>query len=168
MNFKSLFSNTDGTTRPFFDQQSTNSEIDYSNPCDAIDLIGEDIKKWTTEFLEAVTKNCGKKSCFTPTDGALKDIETNKKWHKRNLEWIKKSNESLDKLIARFKTAQKCKYCIVVTSSEDDRCKVDDTWFTWLYQGVVSNFSLIVIVEIANQSDFEIKSGKLDGPQIKQ
>ena len=75
------------------------------------------------------------------------------KWHKRNVEWIQKSNESLDKLIARFKTAQKCKYCIVVTSSEDDRCNVDDTWFTWLYQGVVSNFNLIVIVEIANQSD---------------
>ena len=139
--FKSFFSNTDGTTRPFFDQQSTNSEIDYSNPCDAIDLIGEDIKKWTTEFLEAVTKNCGKKSCFTPTDGALKDIETNKKWHKRNVEWIQKSNESLDKLIARFKTAQKCKYCIVVTSSKDDLCTFPGT----VYSGMVSNCFLIMI-----------------------
>ena len=132
------FSNTDGTARPFFDQQGTNSEIDYSNPCDAIELIGEDIKKWTAEFIEAVTKNCGKKSCYTPIDGALKNIETHKKWHKRNLEWIKKTNESLDKLIARFKTAQKCKYCIVVTSSKDDLCNFPGT----VYSGMISNCDL--------------------------
>ena len=109
------------------DQQGSNIELDYSTPCNAIELIGQDIKNWTTEFLESVTKYCGKKTCYTPTDGALKNIVTHKKWHKRNLEWIQKSNEKLDQLISRFKTVQKCEYCIVVTSSPSHHCRFPGT-----------------------------------------
>ena len=58
---------------------------------------------------------------------ALKNIVTHKKWHKRNLEWIQKSNEKLDQLISRFKTVQKCEYSIAVTSSPSHHCRFPGT-----------------------------------------
>ena len=55
---------------------------------------------------------------FTPF-GALKGIEVNKKWNKRTLQFVKQTNQKIDKLVTKFKNAQQCKYSIKVTSSAD-------------------------------------------------
>ena len=102
---------------------ATKNQIDPSKPCDAIDALANDIKQWTMNFIEGVARPCGKNlaatSCYSPPGGALKGQKINKKWHKRTLEFVKQTNQRVDKLVTKFKNAQQCKYCIRVTSSAD-------------------------------------------------
>ena len=102
---------------------ATKNKIDPSKPCDAIDALANDIKQWTMNFIEGVARPCGKNlaktSCYSPPGGALKGQEINKRWHKRTLQFVKQTNERVDKLVTKFKNSQQCKYCIRVTSSAD-------------------------------------------------
>ena len=107
---------------------ATKNNIDPSKPCDAIDALANDIKQWTMNFIEGVARPCGKNlaktSCYSPPGGALKGQEINKKWHKRTLQFVKQTNQRVDKIVTKFKNSQQCKYCIRVTSSADPNlCK---------------------------------------------
>ena len=109
-------------TYPYLDGtylSATKSAIDPSRPCDAIDILANDLKQWTMNFIEGAARPCSKTSCYSPPTGALRGQEINKKWHKRTLQFVRQTNQKIEKLAAKFKDAQKCEYCIRVTSSED-------------------------------------------------
>ena len=116
----------DKVTYPYLDGTflaSTKTRIDTSRPCDAIDALANDIKQWTMNFIGGALKPCSKKSCYSPPFGALRGLEVNKKWHKRNLQLVKQTMQRVERLVTKFKNASECKYCIVVTSSEhQDLC----------------------------------------------
>ena len=116
------FSSNDKLTYPYLDGTyltASKNVIDASRPCDAIDALANDIRQWTMNFIEGVAKPCSKTSCYSPPTGALKGQEINKKWHKRTLQFVKQTNQKIDKLVTKFKNTQQCKYCIRVTSSAD-------------------------------------------------
>ena len=116
------FSGNDKLTYPYLDGTyltASKTDIDTSRPCDAIDALANDIKQWTMNFIEGAARPCSKTSCYSPPTGALKGQEVNKKWNKRTLQFVKQTNQKIEKLVAKFKNAQQCKYCIRVTSSAD-------------------------------------------------
>lgn len=65
------------------------SVIDPIQTCEAVDLIEKDFKNWAKFFVEAAVKKCKGDKCFVPTDGPLQSIETHKKWHDKNMKFLK-------------------------------------------------------------------------------
>ena len=109
----------DGTIYP----HASKGWWDASIPCDAIDSLADALKRWTMNFIGGALKPCSRNSCYSPPFGALRGLEVNKKWHKRNLQIVKQTMQRIERLVTKFKNASECKYCIVITSSEhEDLC----------------------------------------------